>query len=189
MRSRNRTPYEPRVTRGFAQSRAAAVLSAVVLCGLLCAPRVPQTEAAWADTESASGSFTAIVVPTPISTADCVTNPGLLGLDPKVTVYWRVPAGATGYTVANAEYGYMSGGVLLPLTSALLGYVNTTGTPAAYTTVASSGLLGGLLGGTSVFAIRLVGPGGWHSSWLRATASMGLAGANPSCILSTVPST
>ena len=189
MRAPSRIAHDRESFRGFVRARGVAVLATIALFGLMCAPSPLDTEAAWADTESASGSFTAIVVPTPISTAACVTNPGALGLDPKVTVYWRVPMGATGYTVANAEFGHMSGGVLLPLTTALLGYVNTTGTPAAYTTVASSGLLGGLLGGTSVFAIRMVGPGGWHSSWLRATATMGLAGSNPTCTLSTVPST
>lgn len=172
--------------RSLLRRAFAAALPLALLLGL--APGADETEAAWADAEAAQGSFTALKVPTPVSTAACVTTPGPLGLSPTVTVNWRAPATATGYTLAQAEFGYSTGGLLLPLTAALLGNVSTTGTPAAYSTVASGGLLGGLLGGTSTVAVRFIGPGGWRSSWLVATATMGLAGLNPTCTLSEAPS-
>lgn len=175
----------PQPRTGLRRALAAALPLALLL-GL--APGANETDAAWADAEAARGVFTALKVPTPVSTAACVTTPGLLGLSPTVTVNWRAPATATGYTLAQAEFGYSTGGLLLPLTAALLGNVSTTGTPAAYSTVASGGLLGGLLGGTSTVAVRFIGPGGWRSSWLVATATMGLAGANPTCTLSEAPS-
>ena len=167
--------------------RWAAVLVALAVVAVVLAPAPRETEAAWVDVEAAAATFTATKVPAPESTAQCVTTPGLLGLTPSVAVYWRAPASATGYTLANAEFGYSTGGLLLPLTSALLGNVSTSGT-TTYTTTASGGLLGGLLGGTSTVAIRFVGPGGWRSEWLVATASMGLAGINPDCKVSFVPS-
>ncbi|MEV8338614.1 hypothetical protein [Leucobacter sp. NPDC077196] len=160
----------------------------IVATGLSQPPQ--QTEALWTDGDSGRATFTALTVPAPVSRANCVTTPGALGLNPRVTIYWRAPVGATGYTSANAQYGYVSSSGLIPVTGPLLGNVNTTGsTPAAYTTVVNSGLLGGLLGGSVVFGIRFVGPGGWQSQWLVATASMGLAGINPTCTLSTLPST
>lgn len=169
------------------RQRWAAVLVALALVALLLAPAPRETDASWIDAEAVQTTFTAMKVPAPESRAQCVTTPGLLGLTPSVAVYWRAPASATGYTLANAEFGYSTGGLLLPLTSALLGNVTTSGT-TAYTTTASGGLLGGLLGGTSTVAIRFVGPGGWRSEWLVATASMGLAGINPDCKVSFAPS-
>ncbi|MFD5598996.1 hypothetical protein ACFWHR_02960 [Leucobacter sp. NPDC058333] len=171
------------------RTRLAAGIVALGVVAACIAQPPQETEAKWVDAEVGRATFTALTVPTPISTANCVTTPGLLGADPRVTIYWRPPASATGYTSANAEYGYVSGGGLIPVTGPLLGSVATTGTPTAYTTVVGAGLLGGLLGGSIVFGIRFVGPGGWQSSWLVATATMGLAGTNPTCTLSTRPST
>lgn len=170
------------------RAKQVAVWAALGVALLTILPPPAETDAAWVDAETARASLTALTVPAPVGVGSCVTTPGLLGLDPAVTVNWRAPAGADGYTLASAEFGHSTGGLLLPLTSALLGNVRTTGTPEAYKTVANGGLLGGLLGGTSTVAIRFVGPGGWHSPWLVATASMALAGLNPTCTLSVIPS-
>ncbi|WP_053387226.1 hypothetical protein [Leucobacter japonicus] len=170
------------------RTRIAAGVVALALGALVLAPKPQATEATWSDPEVASGTFTALTVPAPVSTANCVLVPGALGLDPKITISWRTPAGVTGYDLTNVEYGYVSGGVLIPVVGALLGNVATSGTTSAYTTVVSSGLLSGLLGGSIIFGIRFKGPGGWTSSWLTANASMGLAGINPTCTMGTAPS-
>lgn len=168
--------------------RATVAIVAAAALALVIAPHPTETEASWVDSEVGNATFNAITVPTPQSTGACVAAGGLLGVAPTVTVPWKVPDGLTGYTVLNAEFGQMTGGLLLPLTSVLLGNMTTTGTPTAYTTVASGGLLGTLLGGTAVISIRFIGPGGWKSPWLVASASMALAGLNPKCELSVAPS-
>ena len=170
------------------RARVAASLAVLGVLAAVASAPAATTEATWADPESGTATFTAATVPAPAATLGCVTTPGALGLDPRVTISWRVPASATGYSLANAEFGYLTGGVLLPLTSVLLGNISTSGTATSYTTVASGGLLGGLLGGSSVIAIRFIGPGDWRSHWLTATATMGALGANPTCTLGTAPS-
>lgn len=171
----------------------AGIVGVSLLAGAGAAPSVQMTDAAFTDSEHVSSStFTALNVPEPISstTPGCVASSGLLGANPQVTVNWRVPAGVAGYTKDNAEYGQISNqGLLEPILSNLLGNVSTTGTPAAYVTVINGGLLTGLLGATKTFGIRFIGPGGWRSDWLVATASIGLLGANPQCTMSTAPST
>ncbi|WP_067194351.1 hypothetical protein [Microbacterium sp. XT11] len=163
-------------------------------------PPPQQTEAAWVDQELATAAVTALNVPEPVTwnTPGCVASGGALGLNPTVTIYWRVPAGVSGYSASSAEYAQITGGLLPSLLDPLLGGTSTTGSESAYTTVISGALLSGLLGGSKSFGIRFVYPGPvtpapspdnrWRSDWLVATASIGLAGSNPQCTLSTLRS-
>lgn len=168
----------------------AAAVGAVAVVAVLIGPARPAaTEAAWTANQFAEAQATAIDVPEPITsqTPGCVAN-SVLGANPTVTIYWRVPASASTYTKDNATYGQIvNQGLLEPILSNLLGNVRTTGTPRAYVTVINGGLLTGLLGATKTFGIQFNGPGGWTSDWLVATASMGLAGLNPKCEISTAP--
>lgn len=179
--------------RASARGRSRA-LAAVVAVGCLMAlvwPRAQMTEASFDDNEVvASGTVTAITVPAPVSSQvpGCVLDPGLLGANPVLTISWRVPAGVTGYTSSNAQYGSTNQGLLTPITGPLLSNVTTSGSATAYTTVMNGGLLSGLLGSSMSFGIRFVGPGGWASSWLVATASAGALGVNPKCTMSTASS-
>lgn len=178
---RTRTPH-----RLLAGLTGIALLAAVAL-----APTAQTTEASWADAEVGAAEFTARTVPTPISTQTpgCVASGGLLGLSPSVTIYWRIPPEATGYTQGDAEFGeVITSGLLEPLLGGLLGNTSTTGTPESYVTKVKSGLLTGLLGASKSFGIRLTGPGEWTSDWLVAHASIGIAGANPKCEIEIVPS-
>jgi len=174
-----------------ARSRAfAAVIGAAGLVAALWL-HGQATSASFTDTEfAASGTIAALTVPAPVSsqTPGCVLDPGPLGANPVLTISWRVPAGVTGYSSSNAQYGNTNQGLLTPITGPLLSNVTTTGTTTAYTTVMSGGLLSGLLGNSMSFGIRFVGPGNWTSSWLVATASAGALGANPKCTMSTAPS-
>lgn len=165
------------------------VVGLAVLLGVASTPAAQQTDAAFTDDESAAATFTALTVPAPVESRSpgCVASGGTLGLNPSVTIYWRIPAGVTGYSVADAQYVEATGGLLGQLLDPLLGGISTTGTASAYVTVISGGLLSGLLGGEKSFAIRLKGPGGWTSSWLVADAKIGLAGANPRCTIGVLP--
>lgn len=167
----------------------AGVLGLSLLIGVGIAPSTQQTEAAWVDPEYASVTVTAYNVPEPVTVLPgCVTSSGLLGADPVITIYWRIPSGVTGYTVANAQFASFEGSLLGSLLTPALGSLETTGSPSAYVTVVKGGLLTGLLGGAKSFAIRLVGPAGWHSDWIVANSSLGLLGANPQCSMTTAPS-
>ncbi len=167
-----------------------AVLGLGILAGIAFVPPAETTDAAFADAEYATATVAAGVVPTPVVTQvpGCTLSPGLLGADPKVTIYWRVPAGHPDYTITNAQFGQTGVSGLEVITGGLLGSINTTGAPSAYVTVVSSGLLGGLLGGSKTIGIRLGGPGDWTSHWLTANASMGALGTNPQCSTTTAPS-
>lgn len=165
-------------------SKRMILATVAVLCltaTLHSAAHPTTTEATWTDSESAAASITATDVPEPVATANCVLKPGVAGLDPIVTIYWRIPAGTPENLVSSIEYGQGSNGVLETVLGPLLGNLSTTGSTSAYTTVVKSGLLTGLLGGSKKIAIRLVGPGGWKSDWLVAEASMALAGLSPKC--------
>lgn len=179
-------------TRSRRRRVAAALLVGAVCAMVLLGSRSGLTAAAFTDTEFvASGTVTALTVPAPISSKvpGCVLDAGLLGADPVLTISWRVPVGAGGYTSANAQYGSTNQGLLTPITTALLGNVKTIGTASGYTTTMNGGLLSAILGNSMSFGIRFEGPGGWTSSWLVATASAGLLGSNPKCVMSTAPST
>lgn len=166
----------------------AGIAGAAMLVGVGLTPGAQITDAAFTDPELSSATITAFDVPEPVSsqTPGCVAQSGLLGVNPTVTIYWRVPAGVTGYSLTNAEFGLANNqGVLEPILSNLLQNVSTTGTPTAYVTVVSGALLANILGGSKTLGIRFAGPGGWKSHWLVATASFGALGANPACVMST----
>lgn len=104
----------------------------------------------------------------------------------RVTIRWRVPEELDGYTWEDVEYGRVVDGVLTPILTGLLGTVNTTGAPDAYTTVVSGGLLSNVLGGSMRFGMRLTGPGDWVSPWLVADVSFPLLVGQGQCTLNTV---
>lgn len=169
----------------------AGVAGAALLLGMGVAPTAQMTEAAFTDGDYARTEITALDVPEPVSsqTPGCVASSGLLGVNPVVTIYWRVPVGVTGYSLTNTEFGLANNqGLLEPILSNLLQNVSTTGNTTAYVTVINGALLANILGGSKTLGIRFTGPGGWESDWLIATASFGLLGANPQCVMSTAPS-
>jgi len=156
----------------------------LLLLGLAVAPPVQQSEAAFTDDEYAGASFTAASVPTPEpwGNPQCsATNVVLLG--GRTTIRWKLPDGS-GYTVSDLEYGQEVGGLLNPILSSLLGTQSTTGTPSGYTTVITGGLLSNAIGGSVRFAMRIKGPGNWHSSWLVADATFPALLGTGTCTLS-----
>ncbi|MFC4224958.1 hypothetical protein [Lysinibacter cavernae] len=162
-------------------------LSVMIVTAALAS--TPTTEATWADRETGTGLIGAVSLASPLSTVQCEYLPAL-GLNPTVRVYWKLPDSMVG--VGAVQYGYVSDGLLLPVTGALLGSVTTTGTQATgYTTVYGGGLLGGLLGGNIVVGVRTAivtaGATTWYSPWLTATASAGIAGAGAKCVASDRP--
>ncbi|WP_435746741.1 hypothetical protein [Microbacterium sp. PMB16] len=168
---------------------AAAVFGISVLLGVGLLPPAQLTEAAWTDAERATATAGSVNVPEPISstTPGCVASSAALGLNPKVTISWRVPSGATGYDLSVAEFGQVvtMGGPIVPITGTGLANVNTTGSSTAYVTVIDGALLSGLLGSSKTFGIRFTGPAGWKSDWLVSNPTMGLLGANPQCTTTT----
>ncbi|WP_431071174.1 hypothetical protein [Microbacterium phyllosphaerae] len=169
----------------------AGVAGVALLVGIGIAPTAQVTDAAFTDPESGRATITAFDVPEPVSsqTPGCVASSGLLGANPIVTIYWRVPVGVTGYSLTTTEFGLANNqGLLEPVLSNLLQNVSTTGTTTAYVTVINGALLANILGGSKTLGIRFTGPGGWESDWLVASASFGLLGANPQCVMSTAPS-
>lgn len=172
--------------------RTAIIAVGLAAATLLGATGAGPTEAAWTDAEHARGeAINALVVPEPMTTTaeGCVARPGVLGLGPRVTIDWRIPAGNPTYAVTDAEFGRSASGLLLaPIVEGLLGDVNTTGTPTSYQTVFSGGLLGALLGGEFTLGIRLKGPGGWESDWLMATAEILPLGLTSRCTVTMQPS-
>ncbi|MEJ6488171.1 hypothetical protein PQI23_00345 [Leucobacter sp. USCH14] len=165
-------------TRLRTRLAAGTIALGVIAAGLLQPPQ--ETEARWADGDSGRATFTANLA-RPVATAQCLTESAILGLGPRVTMYWRVPAEATGMTVANVQYGRLVNGAMRPATSAELAMVTTTGTPNGYTTGVQGGLLSGLLGGSVTVGIRFVNAEGWTSSWLTADATIALLGLATSC--------
>lgn len=169
-----------------ARRSLAAAAGLVVLCVASLVPTVPMTEAGWTDAEAAGTTFTAATVPTPVpwgSSPQCdAANVLLVG--GRITIRWRLPEGAAGYTEDDVEYGQEIDGVLDPILSGLLGSASTTGTPDGYTTVVSGGLLSNLLGGSSRFGMRLTGPGDWVSPWLVADVTFPVLLGGGTCSLS-----
>ena len=163
--------------RGVATGAAALLL----LGGL--AQSAASTDAAWSDPSYHQGAFSTIVVAPPAISA-CSLSPGLLGTSPTITLTWQLPAG-TSYTTSNVKYYVAQGGLLTNLTTVLLGANLTTAqtSPGVYQTQFKSGLLGGLLGGSYGVYLQTVDGSGWTSNLASATASMGLVGANPRCVV------
>ena len=176
----------PRAGRAVVRG-ALAVCAAVGILGLLAAPPFEGTEAAWVDTESANATLGALTVPMPEGGAapQCrASNVALLGS--RLTIQWKAPAG---YTSADAQFAKQNNGLLDPITGPLLSSITTSGDPSNYTTVVAGGLLSNTLGGSIVFGIRLVGPGGWTSNWLATTATFPAVIGTNNCTLYTIPST
>jgi hypothetical protein len=174
-----------------ARGRSLSAIAAVsVLAAIGAASTVEPTEAAWGRTEHATAVLTAYDVPEPIpSTTPGCTADGTLNVSPTVTIRWRVPEGVMGYSVADAEFGQvLNQGLLEPILSNAMQNVTTTGTPSAYVTTISGTLLANVLGGRKTLGIRFLGPGGWRSDWLVATAQFGALGIGNSCTMSTAPS-
>ena len=163
-----------------------AILAGLLLVGLVVPASTaiaPEwTEATWSDAEHATGTLAAITVPAPIATAQCLAQPGLLGLAPSVTIYWRVPTGYPGYTAADAELRDGGDTLLGTIGQLLLGKkIENTGTPAAYVTKIDTGILGGLLSGKWTYKIRLT-KGDWYSSDLTVVATVPALGlGSPTC--------
>lgn len=177
MRSRRRGSSPTRTHR-----RAAGALVSLAFLALLIAPPPGETEASWVDPEASAASFETITVPAP-TYLGCRAS-GLLGLLSTLRIDWQAPANADQLVL---EVGRMDGGLLVPLTQALLGdYVATepiSGNPGAYrTTVSVGALLGTALGGSTVIGLRYAGPNGendWKSDWLRVNGTWHLLGLFP----------
>ena len=152
-----------------------------VAAALLVSPPRP-TLASWADTESSRGAFAALTVPPPVLGATCALAPGTLGLNPVITITWSLPAG---YVLGDVQYGSSDITGLEVVTGSLLSSITTTGGPV-YTSKFGSGLLGGLLGGTKSVGMLIVHSSGWTSKWATVTASMSVAGANPTCTVNPI---
>jgi hypothetical protein len=118
----------------------------------------------------------------------CSLSPGLLGTNPVVTVTWRFPSGSSYTAPPNVAYFVAQGGLLGNLVSVLLGSdLSTTGPVSGiYTTKYQAGILGGLLGGSYGVYLQTVDGSQWTSTLASATASMGLLGANPQCVITPV---
>ncbi|CAN5237648.1 hypothetical protein BH11ACT5_BH11ACT5_27680 [soil metagenome] len=152
-----------------------------VAAALFVSPPRP-TLASWADTENSTGAFAALTVPPPVLSPTCTLTPGVAGLNPVITIIWSLPAG---YAFGDVRYGYYNVTGLEVVTGGLLSSVTTTGT-GPYTTKFGSGLLGGLLGGSKSVGLLMVHSSGWMSKWATITATMGLAGANPTCTVNPI---
>lgn len=178
-----RTRRASRLRRLFAGMAGLALLGGAALV-----PSVPETDAAWTDAEVGAASFAAAEgLPAPVAwgSPQCSASNVLL-LGGRVTIRWRVPEEAAGYSLDDVEFGRVVDGVLTPILTDLLGSVNTTGAPEAYTTVVSGGLLSNVLGGSMRFGMRLTGPGDWVSPWLVADVTFPALVGSGTCSLSVV---
>lgn len=175
---RTRTPH-----RLFAGLTGVALLAAVAL-----APTAQTTEASWVDAEVGAAEFTAATgLATPEYTQACTASSGLLGVNPVLKLYWRVPETMVGYSIeaGNVEFVQVSSaGVLLPITNVLLGNQAHEGDASGYISTVNFGLLGGLLGGSGTIAVRFTGPDDWRSDWMVASGTFPTLGGNGTCKLS-----
>lgn len=179
----------------------AGVIGVAVLIGVGMLPTAQLTDAAFTDSEHATATLTSYDVPEPVSNATpACTATGLLNLAPTVKIWWKLPDGAAvaGYTLAHAEFGQITSGLLEPILSNLLSNVSTLPSGTGYVTTISGTLLAQLLGGTKTLGIRLVYPGPltpapnpdnrWRSDWLVAVAEFGVVGIGNRCTMTTAPS-
>lgn len=190
-------PRRTDTNRGGAprQSRRVNTSLRVILAGLLFAGLVapvssaetPEwSEAAWADSEVAEGTFKAITVPVPEG-VDCAYNPGLLGLLlPSVTLQWRVAGGGVVTAPYTVEPGFQTAGVISSLLDGLLATISTTQNGSVYTTKATALLATNLFGSSRNLGVRVLHPSGWSSSWLVGTATSQSLGTNGSCTFKTI---
>ncbi|GAA2941575.1 hypothetical protein GCM10010458_28280 [Microbacterium luteolum] len=144
-----------------------ALTAVVALAGAQFASSPPLTDASWIDSEQSRASFSALTVPSPAA-SPCTTRNGALGVN-RVTLSWRVPAGVTGYSSTNAEFGQRTNqGAYETISANSVTTISTTGSASAYSTEISGAPLGGSLGDKRTFAVRFSGPGGWKSGWVDA---------------------
>jgi len=171
----------------FRVLRAAVVAFALTVLVTAVPAGSQLSEASWTDSDFATGTFSAAVIQPPLIDT-CVLTPGALGLNPVVTITWRFPAGSGYSTPSNVSYAVASGGIGNVVTVLLPGANLTTTGPSSgvYTTQFKSGALTGLLGGSYGIFVQSVDGSSWVSPRASATASMGLAGANPQCVITPV---
>jgi hypothetical protein len=150
--------------------------SIVGLAALLLAaqPAPAQTEAAWADVEFGSGSFTAFTVPSPAITS-CTFNPNAIGLLSSYTVVYTIPAGYTINYAYSPNASFASPTVITP--------TSTSGTTTVTSTF-SLGLLGGLLGSNVYVGARLTLPStSWSSPYRLVNGTSNALGTNGNCAI------
>ena len=172
---------------GAGRPRSTAVrclIACVATALLLLQPAgIGVTEAAWTDTEVGSGTFAPLTIPPPVMDS-CVITSGALGLNPTITVRWRLPANPP-YPLANVRI-YLAAGTN-PARTDVTSSVATTGpVGGVHTTIIGTSLLGSLLGGSyKIFLQTEEKPdvSGWRSTLALGTASMDALGANKQCIV------
>lgn len=166
--------------------RRIAVASVVVACGAIAfAPTPTATEAAWADSEVAEASFTALTVPQPVA-VDCAYDGGLLGLAAAWNrVQWKLPSG---YQQTDIEFGYLDGNTVNQLLSNLVGNIATTQSGDIFTTQVTTLLAVNIFSSSRTIALRTVDPSGWKSDWVLAQGNSSTLGTNSGCVISTSPS-
>jgi hypothetical protein len=150
--------------------RRRLVASIVGLAALLPA----QTEAAWADVELGSASFTAFTVPSPAITS-CTFNPNVVGLLSSYTVVYTIPAGYTINYAYSSSAAFTSPTVITP--------TSTSGTTTVTSTF-SLGLLGGLLGSNVYVGARLTLPStSWSSPYRLVNGTSNALGTSGNCAI------
>lgn len=152
--------------------RIAAATIAVAMTVLLTHPAPAPVDAAWADPEFGTGSFTAATVPSP-TFSSCTFNPNAVGLLSSYTVVYTIPAG---YTI---NYAYSANASFTPNT--VISPTSTSGTTTVTSTF-SLGLLGGLLGSNVYIGARLTLPSTtWSSPYRVVSGTSNALGTNGAC--------
>lgn len=134
-----------------------------VLVGVATSPAVQMTDAAFTDSEYASGSFTAATLASPVVTSCTVTS--FLGTFTGFTITWTSP-------YLKVQQRFSINNVVVDNTN-----VTQSGSgPYTYTSTISSGLLntllGSLLGSTNAVKVETVYAG---TSWVSPAATRSLS--------------
>lgn len=144
---------------------------------------IGSTEATWQDSEAGRGSFSSVTIAPPVIQG-CVLTSAALGLDPVITVQWRLPANPVPVILlANIRF-YTSIGTSTTRTNVTAGVSTTGPVNGVYTTTFGPGLLAGLLGGSYKILLQAeekVAGTGWRSKLAVGDASMAALGLNKSC--------
>jgi hypothetical protein len=161
-------------SRGVARRhrRTVTAVVAVAMTLLLAQPAPTPVDAAWADPESGTGSFTAATVPSP-TVSSCSFNPNAVGLLSSYTIVYTIPVG---YTI---DYAYSANASFTPNT--VITPTSTSGTTTVTSTF-SLGLLGGLLGSNVYIGARLTLPSTtWSSPYRVVSGTSNALGTNGLC--------